>query len=71
MNIMMLLEMAASGFPERIAVRNGSEQLSYAELFEAARRGAAYAVNAGVERLALLDVTSCWRPHARKNGRDK
>jgi non-ribosomal peptide synthetase component F len=43
MNIMMLLEMAASGFPERKAVRNGDAELTYGELFEASRRAAAYA----------------------------
>ena len=36
MNLMMLLEMASSGFGDRVAVRNGSDELSYSELFQAA-----------------------------------
>lgn len=62
MNIMMLLEMAASGFPERKAVCNGDAELTYGELFDASRRTAAYVAGTGVERLALLDVTSLAMP---------
>ena len=36
MNLMMLLEMAASGFGDREAFRNEGASLSYAELFRAA-----------------------------------
>ena len=36
MNLMMLLEMAASSFPERVAVQNGEDRLTFAELFSAA-----------------------------------
>ncbi len=32
---MMLLEMAASTFPERVAVQNGDDRLTFGELFEA------------------------------------
>ena len=36
MNLMMLLEMAASGFPDRVAVQNGADRLTYQELFQSA-----------------------------------
>jgi acyl-CoA synthetase (AMP-forming)/AMP-acid ligase II len=58
LNLMMLLEMAAQGFGERVAVQNGSDRLTYAELFAAAGGAARIAQQAGVERLALLDVSS-------------
>jgi acyl-CoA synthetase (AMP-forming)/AMP-acid ligase II len=64
MNVMMLLEMAASGFPERIAVQNGAAKLTYAELFECAGRAAARVAASGAQRLALLDVTSLAMPVA-------
>ena len=41
MNLMMLLEMASSGFGERIAVTSGDRQLSYAYLLHAAGASAA------------------------------
>ena len=41
MNLMMLLEMAASGFGDRVAVQNGGEKLTYTELFGAAGAAAA------------------------------
>ena len=43
---MMLLEMAASGYADRVAVQNGAERLTYAELFAAAGR-AGNALKAG------------------------
>jgi acyl-CoA synthetase (AMP-forming)/AMP-acid ligase II len=58
MNLMMLLEMAASGLGDRVAVTNGGESLSYSELFEAAGAAASEVSAAGVERLAVLDVSS-------------
>jgi acyl-CoA synthetase (AMP-forming)/AMP-acid ligase II len=58
MNLMMLLEMAASGLGDRVAVVNGEESLTYTELFDAAGAAAAEASTAGVERLAVLDVSS-------------
>ncbi len=58
MNTMMLLEMAASGFGDRVAVQNGATKFTYAELFRAAGTLAAEMAGAGVERLALLDVNS-------------
>jgi acyl-CoA synthetase (AMP-forming)/AMP-acid ligase II len=36
MNLMMLLEMAASGFPDRVALTCGDQSLTYGELFAAA-----------------------------------
>jgi len=64
MNLMMLLEMAASGFPERVAVQSGTCKLTYAELFEAAGRTAAQAAVTAARHVALLDVTSPAMPVA-------
>ncbi|MFQ5698831.1 MAG: class I adenylate-forming enzyme family protein [Myxococcota bacterium] len=66
MNLMMLLEMASQGFGEREALRGrdvsaaaGSlAALGYAELFRAAGAAAAEIRAAGVEQVALLDVSS-------------
>jgi acyl-CoA synthetase (AMP-forming)/AMP-acid ligase II len=57
-NLMMLLEMASQGFPERVAVQNGGERLSYAELFALAGGAARMAAQADVERVAMLDTNS-------------
>jgi len=62
MNLMMLLEMAADGFGERVAIQNGADRLTYAELFAAAGGAAADVAGAGVERLAVLDVNSLALP---------
>ena len=58
MNLMMLLEMAVSGFADRVAVQNGSDHLTYAELFAAAGHAADEVKEAGAERAAILDVNS-------------
>jgi len=58
MNLMMLLEMAASGLPDRVAVQNGSDALTYSELFSAAGAAAAQVSATGASRLAVLDVSS-------------
>jgi acyl-CoA synthetase (AMP-forming)/AMP-acid ligase II len=58
MNLLMLLEMACSGFGDRVAVRSGEAELTFAELFEAARGAAARLREAGAGHAALLDVTS-------------
>jgi acyl-CoA synthetase (AMP-forming)/AMP-acid ligase II len=58
MNLMMLLEMAASGFDDRVAVKSGPTALTYAELFSAAGGAAAEISASGCQRLALLDVSS-------------
>jgi acyl-CoA synthetase (AMP-forming)/AMP-acid ligase II len=58
LNLMMLLEMAAQGCGERVGVQNGGERLTYAELQGLAGGAARIAQEAGVERIALLDVSS-------------
>jgi len=58
MNLMMLLEMASSGFGERVAFANGGDTLTYSELFTAAGCAAAEVGASGCERLAVLDVSS-------------
>ena len=58
MNLMMLLEMAASGLGDRVAVTNGDESLTYSELFAAAGAAAAEISKSGCERMAVLDVSS-------------
>jgi acyl-CoA synthetase (AMP-forming)/AMP-acid ligase II len=58
MNLMMLLEMAASGLGDRVAVKSGDDTLTFSELFDAAGAAAAEVSAAGAERLALLDVSS-------------
>ena len=58
MNLMMLLEMAASGFGDRVAVQSGGTALRYSELYEAAGRGAARIWATDTEHVGLLDVSS-------------
>ncbi len=58
MNLMMLLEMASSSFGERVAVKSGERELTYQELFRAAGRAASIIRESGVERVAMLDVSS-------------
>jgi long-chain acyl-CoA synthetase len=58
MNLMMLLEMATSGFGDRVAVKSGSATFSYAQLFAAAGAAAQELTSSGCERMALLDVSS-------------
>ncbi len=55
---MMLLEMAASGLGDRVAIQNGDARLSYAGLFAAAGAAGAELRAAGVARAALCDVNS-------------
>lgn len=64
MNLMMLLEMASSGFGDRIAVQSGDDRLSYSELLAAAG-GAATAIRAsGAQYVSVLDVSSLAVPVA-------
>jgi len=58
MNLMMLLEMATSGFGERVAVSSGAAELTYSQLFAAAGAAAREITDSGCERMALLDVSS-------------
>ena len=64
MNLMMLLEMASSGFGDRVAVTNRGRSLSFTDLFQAAKRAATSIEAAGVERVAMLDVSSLAVPIA-------
>ena len=58
MNLMMLLEMASSSFGERVAVTGAGHALSYQRLFQASGRAASLIADAGVERVAMLDVNT-------------
>jgi long-chain acyl-CoA synthetase len=58
MNLMMLLEMAAAGMGERVAVQCEGERWTHAALFAAAGRMAKLVRDAGVERVSVLDVSS-------------
>jgi acyl-CoA synthetase (AMP-forming)/AMP-acid ligase II len=58
MNLMLLLEMAAAGMGERVAVQCAGERWTHAELFAGAGRLAARIRDAGVERVSVLDVSS-------------
>jgi acyl-CoA synthetase (AMP-forming)/AMP-acid ligase II len=62
MNLMMLLEMAASSFPERVAVQNGEDRLTFAELFSAAGAAADEIARSGTKHVATLDVSSLALP---------
>lgn len=64
MNLMMLLEMASGGFGDRVAVQNGSDRLTYAELFDAAGAAAAHIQASGAQHVAVLDVSSLAVPVA-------
>ena len=66
MNIMMLLEMAADGFPERTAFfdPNENRSISYAGLFKAAQAKAEVVKSSGASRCALLDVANLCSPVA-------
>ncbi len=59
MNVMMLLEMAAGGFGDRIAVgtRTGAN-LTYQQLFDRAGAAAAQFADADVANVALVDISS-------------
>jgi len=61
---MMLLEMAAQGFGDRVAVSSGQARLGYAELFTAAGAAAAAAKASGAAHVALLDESSLALPIA-------
>ena len=71
MNIMMLLEMAAAGMPDRIAFTcypdahsDKAEHLSYQQLFDAARNAAIVIQQSGCTRVAVLDTSSLALPIA-------
>ncbi len=58
MNILMLLEMAADGFGERVAVGPLEGGLTYHDLRVRVGAGAAAIAEAGVERVAFVDIAS-------------
>jgi acyl-CoA synthetase (AMP-forming)/AMP-acid ligase II len=58
MNLMMLLEMTASGFPDRIVVTHGSDRITASELYAAAGAAAAEIRASGAAQAAFLDVSS-------------
>lgn len=64
MNLMMLLEMASSTFPDRVAVKNGEDAMTYGELFLAAGRAAREIHAAGAKHVAVLDESSLALPVA-------
>ncbi|MFN8036465.1 MAG: class I adenylate-forming enzyme family protein [Acidimicrobiia bacterium] len=64
MNLIMLLEMAASGFGDRVAVQNGDARITYEELYRAAGAAAAEITASGAKTVGLLDVNSLAVPIA-------
>jgi acyl-CoA synthetase (AMP-forming)/AMP-acid ligase II len=54
----MLLEMAAEGFGDRVAVGSKADGLTYAQLLERARRAGAWASERGAKRVGFVDVNS-------------
>jgi fatty-acyl-CoA synthase len=58
LNIGMLLELAAEGMPDRIAVGSTADGMSYRQLLDCARRGAAVVRASGVERVGLVGTNS-------------
>ncbi len=64
MNLMMLLEMAASGFGDRVAVTSGPDSLTYSELFAAAGSAAVDIQASGCEHAAIVDTNSLAVPVA-------
>jgi long-chain acyl-CoA synthetase len=62
MNLMMLLEMAALGFGERVAFVNGNESLTFQQLFDAAGQAGQSVRDSDCEHVAMLDVSSLALP---------
>jgi long-chain acyl-CoA synthetase len=62
MNLMMLLQMAAEGFGDRVAFKNDDDQMTYAELYRSAGAAAAQLRESGAQHLAILDVSSLALP---------
>src|SRR4051812_3948923 len=54
MNLALLLEMAASGMPERRLVGPGDASITAAELYDGARAGAAAIIRSGAEHLVYV-----------------
>lgn len=64
MNLMMLLEMAAGAFGDRVAFQNGDDRLTYQQLFDSAGALAAELDDGRTRHLALLDESSLALPVA-------
>ncbi len=58
MNLMMLLEMASSGFGERTAVGPQGQGLTYEQLFQRSGAAAARFREAGIDRVSMVDTSS-------------
>jgi len=57
-NLSTLLEMAAEGFGDRVALGSQRDGLSYLTLLDRSRRAGAWIAGRGVERVGLVDVNS-------------
>lgn len=64
MNLMMLLEMAAGAYGDRVAFQNGDDRLSYQQLFDSAGALASVLDDGRTKHLAMLDVTTLGLPIA-------
>ncbi len=64
MNLMMLLEMAAGAFGDRVAFQNGDDRLTYQQLFDASGALAAELSDGRTQHLAMLDESSLALPVA-------
>ena len=64
MNIMMLLEMAASGFGDRIAIGGRADGITYQQLFDHSGAAAKQFADAGVDHVGLVDISTPCLPVA-------
>ena len=64
MNLMMLLEMAAGAFGDRVAFQNGDDRLTYQQLFDASGALAEDLSDGRTQHLAMLDESSLALPVA-------
>jgi acyl-CoA synthetase (AMP-forming)/AMP-acid ligase II len=64
MSICMLLEMAADGFPDRVAVTAGKSRVTYGELLAAAQAAAARFRASGCRHVVMIDTNSIAVPVA-------
>src|SRR5688572_27419312 len=64
MNIATILDMAAEAFGDRVGIVAGTQRWTYAQLRDAAWRGAAQFKASGAKHVALLDVISPAAPIA-------
>jgi acyl-CoA synthetase (AMP-forming)/AMP-acid ligase II len=62
MSIAMLLEMAAEGMPERVAVGSRSAGLTYGQLLDRSRSVGAVVEGSGAKRVGLIAGNSEWVP---------